>query len=74
MISNTIVADFVSRDCKSNLHQNCHGKWKGLGFEVICRCLCSHDKKEMALGLVGEPVANTIHEIQPSSKETIQRL
>jgi hypothetical protein len=70
MVTNTLVADFVSRDCKSNLHQNCHGKWKGLGFEVICKCQC-HNKKEMTLELFG--VTNAIREIPSSSKE-IQRL
>jgi hypothetical protein len=43
--------DFLSRDCKQDKHHECIGKWYGLGFEVICKCKCGHDKKEMALEL-----------------------
>ena len=36
--------DFLSRDCRINLHKSCHGKWCGLGFKVNCFCTC-HNKK-----------------------------
>lgn len=56
--------DFLSKECKSKSHESCHSRWTGLGFEFTCDCTC-HNKKEMVLELVGEPVANTIKRIQP---------
>lgn len=32
--------DFTSKNCKSNNHFECAGKWEGLGLEVICVCHC----------------------------------
>src|SRR6476620_11165416 len=37
------VIDFLSKDCKNKVHQNCYGNWTGLGFKVNCCCLC-HEK------------------------------
>jgi hypothetical protein len=47
--------DFLSRDCKGNLHESCHGKWCGLSFEIYCYCDCHKNK---ALAEVAQPRAN----------------
>lgn len=52
------VIDFVSRECKHGIHQRCYGKWKGLGFEIVCNCKCGHKKDYEALGSVEGPLAN----------------
>jgi hypothetical protein len=30
----------------AGLHQNCYGRWEGLGFEIYCHCNCTHKKNE----------------------------
>ena len=52
------IVDFVSWHCKNNTHQNCYGKWKGLGFEVICGCRCGHNRLDQTLASVEGPAAN----------------
>jgi hypothetical protein len=66
------IAEFRSKDCKNNNHQNCAGSWNGFGFEVYCSCNC-HYKKEEALESVGEPVANATYEVQSSFLGDTQR-
>jgi hypothetical protein len=39
------VIDFRGKGCKDNDHQKCYGTWIGLGFQVVCNCLCHHNKK-----------------------------
>ncbi|MGC2383468.1 MAG: hypothetical protein WA631_10215 [Nitrososphaeraceae archaeon] len=36
------LIDILSKECKANEHNTCHGKWLGFGFEVVCRCGCGH--------------------------------
>jgi hypothetical protein len=67
------ISDFISRDCKSQLHESCDGKWEGLGFEIICSCKCRHEKNGQTLDLVEGPAANAIHNVQSNSKEFVQR-
>jgi len=67
------IIDFLSRACKSQLHEICHGKWEGLGFEIICSCNCGHIQNGQALESVEGPEANAIHNIQSNSKESVQR-
>ena len=67
------ISDFISRDCKSELHESCYGKWEGLGFEIICRCKCGHGKNGQALDLVGGLGANAIQNTKSSSPEQIRR-
>jgi hypothetical protein len=55
---NPLVFDFISKQCKGRLHQNCYGKWKGLGFEVICGCGCGHNRLGQTLASVEGPRAN----------------
>jgi hypothetical protein len=68
MIGN-IITDFVSRECKHNMHGECYGTWLGLGYEVICSCRCGHIKKYKALDKVGRPVLNASSESQPLLRE-----
>jgi hypothetical protein len=60
------IIDFISRDCRNTIHQNCCGIWRGLGFEILCYCKC-HKKKEQqqALAEVVGPETNAI-ENKPS--------
>jgi hypothetical protein len=44
-MSSTTALDFVSRDCRNETHNSCHGRWEGMGFEVICVCNCGHKLK-----------------------------
>jgi hypothetical protein len=45
MMNTDTILDFVSRECKNRWHQDCFGKWDGLGFEIICSCICGHKTK-----------------------------
>ena len=67
------IIDFLSKDCKSQLHESCHSKWEGLGFEIICNCKCGHGKNGQALDLVGGLVANAIQNKKSSSQGVVQR-
>lgn len=57
MITNTAIS-FVSKECKDNQHQSCCGHWIGLGLEIICSCICGHNKNSKALEQVGGPFSN----------------
>ena len=50
-MTNAII-EFISRDCRNTIHQNCCSIWRGLGFEVLCDCKC-HKKKEQQQALAG---------------------
>jgi len=65
--------DFLSRECKSHLHERCYGKWCGLSFEIYCYCDCHKNK---ALAQVGEPGANAAGNDaqQPSFMEGIPHI
>jgi hypothetical protein len=56
-MTNAII-NFISRDCKNAIHQNCCGIWRGLGFEVLCDCKCHKKKEQQALAEVGGPLSN----------------
>jgi hypothetical protein len=60
LIINPIVIDFISKQCKRGLHENCHAKWQGLGLEVICCCECRHNKLGQALVAVEDHATNAI--------------
>lgn len=32
--------DFLSKHCKTNSHDDCHGKWKINDFVILCNCPC----------------------------------
>lgn len=61
--------EFLSRECKIGQHQHCCGKWRGLGFEINCDCMCGHKKNNWALGQVHQPVSNTDQSAQSSSMQ-----
>ena len=55
------------------VHENSHGKWTGLGFEIVCSCKCDHKKTALALTEVEGPAANAYESIrQPSTREVTQ--
>jgi len=72
LTSDTAI-DFLSRECRNNFHKSCHGKWEGLGFEIICRCKCGHEKNGQALDLVGGLAVNAIQNTKSSSQGVNQR-
>jgi hypothetical protein len=43
MNDNTVLM-FTSKDCKNEVHSKCGSKWTGLGFNIICGCIC-HEQK-----------------------------
>jgi hypothetical protein len=43
--SENCLIDILSKYCRDKNHSACHGKWRGLGFEVVCRCQCGHKGK-----------------------------
>jgi hypothetical protein len=65
------VIEFLSRECKIGQHQNCCGKWQGLGFEISYGCVCSHKKNCWALEQVEERVSNTNESVQPLSVQGV---
>ena len=67
------LPDLIINVCPLGCSARCARIWinESIGHRIICKCCqCGHNKKEMALELVGEPATNAIHEIPPSSKET----
>jgi hypothetical protein len=52
-MSDDIIIEYRSKDCKDNKHNKCAGKWTGLGIQVVCNCPCYHNKKEGSLGRFG---------------------
>jgi len=59
---NTTIIDFTSKQCKQDQHQKCSNNWNGLGFEIICRCVC-HNKKYTVLERSGKSSNTTTHHI-----------
>jgi hypothetical protein len=31
-----MILEFISRECRRDLHEECHFRWEGFGFEIIC--------------------------------------
>jgi hypothetical protein len=48
---NETIIEFYSKYCKNNQHHECLKRWNGLGFEVICSCICHRNitKKNVVL-------------------------
>jgi hypothetical protein len=65
------VIDFVSRECKTGQHENCRGKWQGLGFEINCNCICGHKENCWSLDQVHQPVSNTNYSTPPVSVQGV---
>jgi hypothetical protein len=42
--------DFGSKQCKNNQHDSCYGSWTGLGFHILCNCICHKIKNEATDG------------------------
>jgi len=34
------LLQFISQYCKKKDHRRCCGLWEGLGFKVLCNCVC----------------------------------
>ena len=62
MTCDDALLEFLSRDCKSDKHNECNNKWFGLGFKVLCRCDCHIRKK--ALEEAPNPATNAAEIIQ----------
>lgn len=55
--------DFLSKNCQQDKHQDCGFKWSGLGFEVVCRCLCHSSKKLEAIEVTPNPATNAMETV-----------
>ena len=38
------LLEFISQYCKKEDHSGCCGSWDGLGFKVLCGCICHRHK------------------------------
>ena len=61
-MSNQDVLEFSSKPCKIDYHNQCSGKWMGLGFTITCTCNCHKEiyKKNIVLDGPGKS-SNTHH-------------
>jgi hypothetical protein len=46
---------FKSRECKNEMHKDCHYMWHGLGLEFLCTCECDHYRKKEGLEQFAQP-------------------
>lgn len=67
MTPTATIVDFLSRECKNDIHSKCQGRWQGLGLEIICSCECHKKKEQQALAEVEGPETNAV-ENKPSLK------
>jgi hypothetical protein len=65
------LPDIIINICPLGCDIECAKIWmnESIGNRIICRCLCGHNKKQVALQLVGGPEAKATEEILPSSQE-----
>lgn len=68
-MNETCMIEFRSRDCKNYVHNRCDGTWHGLGYDIICDCVC-HKKKDLALVDRCQPSTVPVNELQPLSLES----
>jgi hypothetical protein len=64
ILTDSSILEFVSRECKTDEHTKCDGRWSGLGFEIVCTCKCGHLKEGPTLERLGGLHSN---ESQPAS-------
>jgi hypothetical protein len=64
-MSNDNVIEFINKNCKNQEHSLCHGKWSGLGFNVVCECDC-HEIKNKATDEARRPESVAVN--RPSSE------
>ena len=52
--------EFISKECKLNVHPKCAKEWHGMGITVFCSCVChlNDNEKAAALPLDGRPLGN----------------
>lgn len=48
MNENTVL-QFTSKDCKNEVHSKCHSSWTGLGFNIICGCICHGQRSAVSI-------------------------
>jgi hypothetical protein len=68
------VFEFVSKECKHKIHEECYETWSGLGFKVICSCICHIKKREASeeLGISSRSIAsNRLWQSAPSIMEIV---
>jgi hypothetical protein len=75
-MNDACMIEFRSRYCRSNVHTRCDGRWHGLGYDIICDCIC-HKKKDRALVDRCQPSTIPVYELPPlsleSQEEVVQR-
>lgn len=43
------ILQFTSKECKNKVHSKCHSSWTGLGFNIICRCICHGHRSAVSI-------------------------
>ena len=60
-MSNEDVLEFSSKPCKIDYHNQCSGKWIGLGFTITCTCNCHKEIYEKNIVLDGPSKSSNTH-------------
>jgi hypothetical protein len=64
--------EFISKECKNQIHHICPRLWYGLGLEVVCKCECGHTKVEVLERHVERlACSNTSSQDPPSQKHGV---
>ena len=74
MITNDVL-EFRSKHCKINYHNQCSGKWIGLGFTITCTCNCHKEINEknihIDIKIVGGnkfPISEIVRKYEPEKR------
>lgn len=64
-MSDKVKIEFKSKECKHDNHINCVRLWTGLGFTVLCNCMCHEDSPEKdASSDRGDPASISGHTLR----------
>ena len=55
------LLEFISKFCKIDNHNQCSGKWMGLGFTITCTCNCHKEIYEKNIVLDGLGKSSNTH-------------
>lgn len=81
MNENTFL-QFTSKECKNKVHSKCHSSWTGLGFNIICGCIChgqrsavsitkNKTRTELSIGNNREEMALEQQVVRPAHSNTL---
>ena len=55
-----LVIDFLSKECRTEMHSMCSKIWTGLGLETVCNCKC-HKKSPSTERISGSDSVDDSH-------------